>query len=129
MVASLRTNFPENFTKILGIKKLRTTSCEQRTNGALERWHKTLNSVLAKWSVNHKKDCSELVLFAVFEYIPFHTPITSKIKLFFLQLSGISFFWGGYFVSFSHVTIHFMLPYFVQQLKLILCCYAIRISS
>ena len=33
---------------LLGIKKLKTTSREPRTNGVIETWHRVLNAMLAK---------------------------------------------------------------------------------
>src|SRR3989442_12125116 len=42
--------------RLLGIDKLRTTAYKPSTNGAVERFHRTLNSMLAKVVSENQKD-------------------------------------------------------------------------
>ena len=45
--------------RLLGIEKLRTTAYKASTNGAVERFHRTLNSMLAKVVANNQRDWDE----------------------------------------------------------------------
>jgi len=53
---------------LLGIDKLRTTSYKPSTNGAVERFHRTLNSLLAKVVDVHQRDWDEHVPFVLAAY-------------------------------------------------------------
>ena len=54
--------------KILGIKKLKTTARRPQTNGCIERWHRTLNSLLAKVVSEHHHDWSTYLNYVCFAY-------------------------------------------------------------
>ena len=45
--------------RLLGIEKLRTTAYKESTNGAVERFHRTLNSMLAKVVADNQRDWDE----------------------------------------------------------------------
>ena len=47
--------------RLLGIEKLRTTAYKASTNGAVERFHRTLNSMLAKVVADNQKNWDELL--------------------------------------------------------------------
>lgn len=54
--------------KILGVVKLRTSGYEPRTNGAIESWHKVLNSLLARVIADSQRDWSRWLNYVVFCY-------------------------------------------------------------
>lgn len=54
--------------KILGIKKLKTTARIPQTSGCIERWHRTLNSLLAKVVSEHHHDWSTYLNYVCFAY-------------------------------------------------------------
>jgi transposase InsO family protein len=54
--------------RLLGIDKVRTTAYEPRTNGAIESWHKVLNSLIAKVVSENQKDWSRYISYVVFCY-------------------------------------------------------------
>ena len=53
------SNLMKELCLALGIEKLRTTAYKPSTNGALERFHRTLNSMLAKVVEDHHRDWDE----------------------------------------------------------------------
>ena len=53
------SNLMKELCLALGIDKLRTTAYKPSTNGALERFHRTLNSMLAKVVADHHRDWDE----------------------------------------------------------------------
>ena len=53
------SNLMKELCLALGIDKLRTTAYKPSTNGALERFHRTLNSMLAKVVEDHHRDWDE----------------------------------------------------------------------
>src|SRR5206468_6962718 len=52
----------------LGIDKIRTTAYKPTTNGAVERLHKTMNSMLAKVVSDNQKDWDERLQFVMAAY-------------------------------------------------------------
>ena len=52
----------------LGINKLHTTPSHSRGNGCVERWHRSLNSILGKTVSGHQLDWPEHLQFAVNAY-------------------------------------------------------------
>ena len=54
--------------RLLGIDKIRTTAYEPRTNGAIESWHRVLNSLLAKVVAENQRDWSSWICYVVFCY-------------------------------------------------------------
>ena len=52
--------------KILGIKKLKTTARRPQTNECIERWHRTLNLLLAKVVSEHHHDWSTYLNYVCF---------------------------------------------------------------
>ena len=54
--------------RILGVVKLRTSGYEPRTNGAIESWHKVLNSLLARVISDSQRDWSRWINYVVFCY-------------------------------------------------------------
>ena len=54
--------------KQLGILKLRTSGYKPSTNGAIESWHKVLNTLLAKVINENQRDWSEWLSYVVFCY-------------------------------------------------------------
>lgn len=54
--------------KLLGISKLRTSGYRPSTNGAIEAWHKVLNSLLAKVINEQQRDWSKWVDYVTFCY-------------------------------------------------------------
>jgi transposase InsO family protein len=60
--------------KILGVKRVKTSSHHPQSNGVVEIFNKTLKQSLRIWSREHQRDWDELVAFAVFAYnTSFHT--------------------------------------------------------
>jgi hypothetical protein len=53
---------------VLGINNLRSSGYKASTGGVVERWHRVLNSLLAKIVSNHQRDWSQFVSYAVFCY-------------------------------------------------------------
>jgi len=53
---------------ILGIKNLRSSGYKAGTGGSVERWHRVLNSLLAKIVSTHQRVWSQFVSYAVFCY-------------------------------------------------------------
>ena len=53
---------------ILGVVKLRTTAYKPSTNGCIERWHRSLNSMLGKVVAEHQRDWSRLLKHVTFCY-------------------------------------------------------------
>jgi len=43
-------------SRLMGIEKLKTTFYTPQCNGGIERWHSTMNSLLAKTVETHQKD-------------------------------------------------------------------------
>lgn len=54
--------------RMLGIKKLKTTARQPRSNGVIEVWHRTLNSLLAKVINETHTDWSKYLDYVVFSY-------------------------------------------------------------
>ena len=54
--------------KILGITRLRTSAYSPQANGAVESWHRTLNSMFAKCVRTDQKDWSDWLPYIVFCY-------------------------------------------------------------
>ena len=54
--------------RLLGIKKLRTTSYEPRTNGVVESFHRVLNTMLAKVVKESQRDWPSCVAYVTFVY-------------------------------------------------------------
>jgi len=52
----------------MGIDKTRTTAYEPRTNGMIERWHRTLNAMLGKVVREHQKDWCERLPYVMAAY-------------------------------------------------------------
>jgi hypothetical protein len=60
--------------KILGIKRVKTSSHHAQSNGLVEIFNKTLKQSLRIWSKEHQRDWDELLPFALFAYnTSFHT--------------------------------------------------------
>jgi len=57
-----------SYTECLVSKKLKTTARQPRTNGAIEVWHRTLNSLLAKVISETHTDWSKYLDYVVFSY-------------------------------------------------------------
>lgn len=47
--------------RILGIEKIRTTSYEPRTNGLIERFHRTMNQMLGKMVADNHRNWHEVL--------------------------------------------------------------------
>ena len=66
------TNFESNLFQelctLLGTDKVRTTAYEARTNGMIERWHRTLNSLLAKMIDDRQRNWCEKLPYVVAAY-------------------------------------------------------------
>jgi hypothetical protein len=58
----------QEFLSLLGVTRLRTSGYAPATNGSIERWHRVLNSILAKLIAENQKDWNRLVNYAVFCY-------------------------------------------------------------
>jgi hypothetical protein len=58
----------QELLKILGINKLRSTSCKPSTQSAVEVWHKVLNSLLSKVVSETQRDWSKFVSYVVICY-------------------------------------------------------------
>lgn len=60
--------------KILGVKRVKTSSHHAQSNGVVEIFNKTLKQSLRIWSREHQRDWDELLAFALFAYnTSFHT--------------------------------------------------------
>ena len=75
--------FQEIFN-LLGIRKLRSSSYRPQTSGAIESWHRVLNSLLAKIVSENQKDWSQYVSYVVFCYNASCHSVT-KFSPYFLQ--------------------------------------------
>ena len=66
------TNFESNLFKemcrLLEIDKVRTTSYHPRCNGLIERFHRTLNAMLAKVVSTHQRDWDEMLPYVMAAY-------------------------------------------------------------
>ena len=58
----------QEICKRLSIDKIRTTAYKPSTNGNIERFHSTLNSLLAKWVADNKKNWDEQLPAVAFAY-------------------------------------------------------------
>ena len=58
----------EELYRMLGIKKLKTTARQPRSNGVIEVWHRMLNSLLAKVINETHTDWSKYIDYVVFSY-------------------------------------------------------------
>ena len=54
--------------RLMGIEKLNTTFNTPQCNGGIERWHSTMNSLLAKIAEAHQKDWPQRLAYVVAAY-------------------------------------------------------------
>jgi transposase InsO family protein/predicted aspartyl protease len=66
--AEFESSLMQEFCKWLGIQKLRTTAYKPSTNGIVERYHRSLNSILAKIIAEDQRDWCERVPVATAAY-------------------------------------------------------------
>lgn len=55
--------FTEEMCQLLKFEKIRTTSYEARTNGMIERYHRTMNSMIGKIVSENDRNWHEILLF------------------------------------------------------------------
>jgi len=71
-LTDLGTEFENDLARelynLLGIDKLRSSGYRPQTAGALERWHRVLNSMLAKVVSEHQRDWPSLLSYVTFCY-------------------------------------------------------------
>ena len=58
----------QELCRLLAIDKIRTTAYKPSTNGAIERFHATMHSLLARWVANNQKDWDEKLPAVAFAY-------------------------------------------------------------
>jgi len=66
--AEFERNIFREMCEMLGVDKIRTTSYKPSTNGALERMHKTLNTMLGKMVDEKQRDWDAHVAYAMAAY-------------------------------------------------------------
>lgn len=58
---SFESEIFQQMCKMLGVEKIRTTSSEPRTNGLIERYHRTMNAMIGKVVADNHRDWHELL--------------------------------------------------------------------